>query len=108
MTTAPRTAFLALSLALALAAAPALADDASLARCGAAKVTALARACGPLLASEARFRGDGDGAARDQRRALIDGRVRDAWARAESDASDARCAAYAAAAPDAASRLPPR
>ena len=94
-----------LAAVLALAAAPAPADDAALARCGAAKITALARACGQLLASEARYRADADVLSWNRRRALIDGRLADAWARAEAGAADPRCAASTAAAPAAVSRL---
>ena len=66
MTAAGRRAIL--GLWLAFAASPAVADDTALARCGADKIAALARACGQLLASEARFRGDGDAAALGRRR----------------------------------------
>lgn len=70
-------------------------DDASLARCGAAKVEAMARGCSDVLAAQARLDANGNTAGYERRLEKIRARVASAWAEAEADANDTRCAAYA-------------
>jgi len=90
---------------LVAAPGPAPGDEAGVARCGSAKVAAMARACGDLLAAEARFLRTADGAARDRRIDTARARVVAAWTAAEAEAGDARCAADTATAGAAVDRL---
>lgn len=70
--------------------------------CGVQEVTAIARACGDLLRSEARFLRDGDAARSASRVARTSARLARDWA---SGAEEATCAATTARGDDAAARL---
>ncbi len=76
-----------------------------LARCGSAKLEAIAQACSDLLGIEARFRNRGNEGERERRREGVRRRVVAAWAEAESFAGDATCAERTARGPDAVDAL---
>lgn len=77
----------------------------TVARCGARKVDAMARACSDVLAAEARFLTNGSEEGFDRRFERARGRVSAAWQEAERHAGDSRCAARTEAADAAVDRL---
>ena len=96
---------IAIGLLLLGAVGPALGDDASVARCGRRKISAIARGCRDRLRAEARFLHDADAVAHAQRVEAIAGRLVTTWAQAETEAGDIRCATDTADGASAAARL---